>query len=230
VAFVLFGLVLGSLASSVETLVSSPTMREFFEKLGGTSGLVDVFLGAEVAIIAAISAAYGISAADRLRSEEVDGHAELLLSTATSRVRWASSHYAIALGGAALLQLIAGLSIGAAAAVSLGDASQIGRVLLAALAQVPAVWVVTSLVMLAFGWAPRLTMAVWGLLVAFVALGEFGALWGLPTWVMDLSPLRHSPTLPVGADAVAPVLALTAVAGALSVLGYLGWRRRDLPA
>ena len=93
VAFVLFGLLLGSLASSVESLVSSPAMREFFEQLGGASGLVDAFLGAEIAIIAAIASAYGVSAAQRLRSEEVDGHTELLIATRTSRVRWATSHY-----------------------------------------------------------------------------------------------------------------------------------------
>ena len=187
-----------------------------------------MFLGAEVAIIGAIAAAYGISAADRLRSEEVDGHAEPVLATSTTRWRWASSHYLVALGGSLLLMLLAGLSIGVGAATALGDWSQPGRVLLAALAQVPAVWVMTSLVMLAFGWAPRLTVAVWGLLAAFVVVGEFGSLWNLPEWLMDLSPLRHAPVLPVGSDGVVPVLALLAVAALISAVGYLGWRRRDL--
>ena len=228
VGFVLFGAILGSLASSVDKLLTSPAMREFFEKIGGTSGLVDVFLGAEIAIVAAIAAAFGISAADRLRSEEVEGHAEPLLATATTRVGWASSHYVLALLGGAVLMLLAGLSVGASASASLGDWSQLGRVVLAALAQVPAVWVVTSLVMLLFGWLPRATPVVWGLLVAFVLVGEFGALWRLPEWVMDLSPLRHAPTLPVGAGGVAPVLVLTAVAVVLSLVGYVGWQRRDL--
>ena len=228
VAFVLFGAILGSLAGSVDQLLTSPAMKDFFEKIGGTSGLTDVFLGAMVAIVAGISAAYGISAADRLRSEEVEGHAEPLLATTTTRTRWATSHYAVALGGSALLMLLAGLSVGASASASLGDWSQLGRVLVAALAQVPAVWVVTSLVMLLFGWLPRFTVAVWGLLVAFIVVGEFGALWKLPGWVMDLSPLRHSPTLPVSAGAALPLVVLGAVALVVSVLGYVGWRRRDL--
>ena len=228
IAFVLFGAILGSLANSVDKLLSSPAMRDFFEKIGGTAGLVDVFLGAEVAIIAAVAAAYGISAADRLRAEEVDGHAEPVLAGRTTRVRWASSHYLVALGGSAFLMLLAGLSIGASASASLGDWSQLGRVAVAALAQVPAVWVVTSIVMLLFGWLPRATVAVWGLLAVFVLVGEFGALWKLPGWRMDLSPLRHAPTLPVGSDGLLPVLALTAVAALISAVGYVGWRRRDL--
>jgi ABC-2 type transport system permease protein len=228
VAFVLFGAILGSLASSVDKLLTSPAMKEFFETLGGTAGLVDVFLGAEIAIIAGIAAAYGIGAADRLRAEEVEGHAEPLLATTTTRIRWATSHYAVALAGTALLMLLAGLTIGASASASLGDWSQLGRVLVAALAQVPAVWVVTSLVMLLFGWLPRATVAVWGLLAAFIVVGEFGALWKLPEWAMDLSPLRHAPTLPVSSGAVLPLVLLTAAAVVLSVLGYVGWRRRDL--
>ena len=165
-----------------------------------------MFLGAEIAIIAGIAAAYGISAADRLRAEEVDGHAEPLLATTTTRTRWATSHYAVALAGTALLMVLAGLAIGASASASLGDWSQLGRVLVAALVQIPAVWVVTSLVLLLFGWLPRATVAVWGLLAAFIVVGEFGALWKLPEWVMDLSPLRHAPTLPVSSSGVLPVV------------------------
>ncbi|HET7900204.1 MAG TPA: hypothetical protein VFL59_03385 [Candidatus Nanopelagicales bacterium] len=228
VAFALFGLILGSLASSVDKLLTSPATKQFFEAIGGMSRLVDVFLGAEIAIIAAIAAAYGISAADRLRSEEADGHAEPVLATATTRARWASSHYLIALAGSAFLMLLAGLTIGVGASAALGDWSQLGRIVVAALAQIPAVWVVTSLVMLAFGWAPRLTTAVWGLLAAFVIVGEFGALWHLPGWVMDLSPLRHAPTLPVGTDGITAIVVLTVVALAISAAGYAGWRRRDL--
>lgn len=226
--FVVFGAVLGSLASSVDKLLTSPAMRDFFEKIGGSAGLVDAFLGAEIAIVAAVAAAYGVSAAERLRSEEVEGHVEPLLATATTRTLWASSHYAVALAGSAVLMVLAGLSIGASASASLGDWSQLGRVLLAAVVQVPAVWVVTSLVLLLFGWLPRWTTAVWGLLVAFVVVGEFGALWKLPDWVMDASPLRHAPTLPVAAGAVLPVAVLTLVAAVISLVGYVGWGRRDL--
>jgi ABC-2 type transport system permease protein len=151
-----------------------------------------------------------------------------LLATATTRVRWATSHYVVALAGSASLMVLAGLSIGASASASLGDWSQLGRVLVGALAQVPAVWVVTSLVLVLFGWLPRFTVAVWGLLVAFVLLGEFGALWKVPEWAMNVSPLRHAPTLPVSSSAVLPTVVLTLVAVAVSTAGYVGWRRRDL--
>ena len=177
-----------------------------------------------------LGAAYGLAAANRLRSEEAEGHTEALLGTATTRIRWATSHYAAALAGVTLLMLLAGLSIGIGAAFALRDGSQIGRITLAALAQAPAAWVVTSVGLTVFGWAPRLTGVTWGLFVAFIATGEFGVLWNAPPWLMDLSPFQHSPLLPVGSGGISALVSLTATAAALAALGYLGWRRRDMTA
>jgi ABC-2 type transport system permease protein len=226
----LFGVVIGSLASNATDLLTSPNAQDLIKKLGGAQALNDAFLAAEISIMGVLAAAYGLAAANHLRSEETAGHTEALLGTATTRTRWATSHYTAALAGVTLLLLLAGLSIGAGAALALHDGTQIGRITLAALAQAPAAWVVTSVVLAVFGWAPRLTTAVWGLLVAFIALGEFGVLWNAPPWLMALSPFQHSPLLPVGSSGITALVALTATAAVLAALGYLGWRRRDLTA
>lgn len=230
VAFILFGVVIGSLASNVTDLLTSPNVQDLIKRLGGAQALTDAFLAAEIGVMGVLGAAYGLTAANRLRSEEAEGHTEALLGTATTRIRWATSHYAAALAGVTLLMLLAGLSIGIGAAFALHDGSQIGRITLAALAQAPAAWVVTSVGLTVFGWAPRLTGVTWGLFVAFIAMGEFGVLWNAPPWLMDLSPFQHSPLLPVGSGGISALVSLTATAAALAALGYLGWRRRDMTA
>jgi ABC-2 type transport system permease protein len=230
VTVVVFGVVIGSLASSVTDFLTSPNAQDMIKKLGGAQALTDAFLAAEIAIMGILVAAYGLSAANHLRSEEIAGHTEALLGTATTRTRWVTSHYAAALTGVALLMLLTGLSTGVGAAFALHDGSQVGRVTLAGLAQIPAAWVITSVVLTVFGWAPRLTAAVWGLLAVFIALGEFGVLWNAPQWLMDLSPFQHTPLLPVGSGGVVSLAALTLTAAVLAALGYLGWRRRDLVA
>lgn len=228
VSFIVFGAVIGSLAGTASELLSSPSARELVTKLGGTQALTDAFVSAEVGVMGILAAAYGLTTVGRLRSEEVAGHAEALLGTATTRIRFATSHLAVALAGVTLLMLLAGLSIGTGAAFALHDGALVVRVTLAALAQAPADWVIATAVITVFGWAPRLTSGVWGLYFAFVALGQFGVLWNAPEWLMDLSPFRHSPMLPIDSGWVLPLLALTAAAAALAALGYLGWRRRDL--
>ncbi len=227
-AYVVLGLLLGSLASNVSGIATSSAMQDVIKKLGGEQALTDAFLAAELGLLGVVAAAYGLAAANRLRTEEATGHAEALLATATTRARWATSHYAAALAGVALLMLLAGLSAGVGDAVAVHDAGQVGRVTAAGLAQVPAAWVVTSAVLALFGWAPRFTGLVWAALAAFVALGEFGVLWKAPQWLMDVSPFHHSPGLPVTAGDASALVALSVTAAVLGGLGFLGWRRRDL--
>jgi len=104
----------------------------------------------------------------------------------------------------------------------------LGELVVAGLARIPAAWVLTALVMTVFGWAPQLTGLVWGLYAACVMLVELGALWNLPQWIMDVSPFTHSPTLPGTMHDPISLIVLTMVAGVLTLIGCLGWRRRDL--
>jgi ABC-2 type transport system permease protein len=230
IAVVLFGVVIGSLAGNVGQFLTSANSQAMMRKLGDAQGLTDAFMAAEIAIMGILAAAYGLSAVNCLRSEESAGHTEALLGTDTTRIRWATSHYALALGGVTLLMLLTGLSVGAGAGLALHDASQVGRITMASLAQIPAAWVIASISLAVFGWVPRLTTAVWGLLVVFIALGEFGVLWGAPQWLMELSPFQHSPLLPVHTGGVVSLVALTLAAAVLAAVGYFGWSRRDLTA
>jgi ABC-2 type transport system permease protein len=228
VAFFIVGAVLGSAVTSIGDLLDSYQAREFIQQLGGESVITDAFLAAEMGMLGVIAAVFGVLAANRLRSEEVAVRAEPLLATATSRVRWATSHIAVALGGTALLLVSAGLGAGIAYAVQSSDASQVGRVLLAALVQLPAVWVLVGIAAAGFGLAPRWTAVAWGALAVFFVLGEFGPVFKLDQWVIDLSPFAHIPKLPGGEVTMAPLLWLTAIAAAFIAAGLAGFRRRDV--
>jgi ABC-2 type transport system permease protein len=227
--FVLLGAVLGSIASSVGNLLDSPQARELITKLGGQQGLTDAFLAAELGIVGVIAAAYGVQAALRLRAEETALRAEPVLATAVSRTRWAASHLTLALGGSTVLMAGAGLGAGLAHGAHTGELGrQLGRVLAAALLQLPAVWVVTCIVVAIFGLGPRLVTAGWAALVAFLLVGELGPLLKLSRWVLDLSPFGHLPKVPGGPVTVAPLVWLVVVAALLAVAGLLGLRRRDI--
>jgi ABC-2 type transport system permease protein len=228
IGMVLGGLVMGSIAAQVGDFLDTDQAKEMIMKLGGERGLVDAFLSAEMGIIAVIVSAYGISAAMRLRAEETSLRAEPILATRVSRFRFAWSHVVVALSGTTLLLVTMGVFGGFAYGAALGDMSAFGRVLGAALVHLPAVWVLTGITVLVFGFAPGLIMAGWGALVVFLLLGQLGPILELPQWAMDISPFTHTPKLPGAELTWTPLVVLTLVAAALVVAGLAGFRRRDI--
>ena len=174
--------------------------------------------------------AFGIHVAMRLRAEEIGGRAEAMLATATSRVRWAVSHVAAAIAGTTVLVLVAGLSAGVSFGVAVEDGARGLEVFGAATAYLPAVWVLTGIVVAAFGIVPRLPAVGWIAFTAIVLVGELGPVLELPQWALDLSPFAHVPRLPGDALTVLPLIVLASVAAGLVLTGMLGMVRRDVPS
>jgi ABC-2 type transport system permease protein len=224
----LLGLALGSVADSVEGFLDTAAMRDIVAALGGDQAVVDMFLAAELGILGSLLAAAGIAAVRWLPAEEASGRAEVLLSTPTSRRSWALGHALVAMAGVALLVLLAGLAVGAGYAMAVGEPGQVLALVVAAATRIPAALVMVGLAVAIWGAWPRATWLAWLLFAAFLALGEFGVLWGVPGWVMNLSPFRHSPMLPGPDPALGALPVLLAVAAGLVWLGLWRCSRRDL--
>jgi ABC-2 type transport system permease protein len=101
-------------------------------------------------------------------------------------------------------------------------------VLAAAVVQVPAVWVVGGLALLAVALRSRWGIAGWVLVVTFFLLGPLAELLGLPGWVAGLSPYSHVPKVPAEAFRPVPEVALLLVATLLVVTARWRYRERDI--
>ena len=179
--------------------------------------------------MALVAAGYVIQAVLRIRSEEAALRAESVLATSVSRWRWAGAHLVIAALGTVAIMLAMGLGLGLVHGLRSGDlGGQLPKLLEASLAQVPAAWVLGGLAFALTGLLPRLVTVAWGVFAAYFLLGELGETFGLPDWVVDLSPFRHAPQFPVDDLRVTPLLALVAATAALALAGMFGLRRRDI--
>jgi ABC-2 type transport system permease protein len=189
---------------------------------------MDAFIALEFSILAFITAAYGIVASRRLATEEADGRAEPVLATSASRTRFLLSHLAVALVGTTLLTLTQGAAFALASAAQSGETGRIGATIGAGMAYLPAIWLMTGVVILLFGIMPRLTYVAWVLLVGFLLISELGALLSWPDAVTGLSPFGHVPQLPAAAMDWTPIAVLLVIAGVLMAVGAGAFRRRDL--
>jgi ABC-2 type transport system permease protein len=216
----------GSIAQDINDFIGdNDALEDLLAQTGGS--LVDSYLGTTMLTMAVIAGGFAISAALRLRSEETQGRAETLLATAMSRRRWAVSHLAVALGGSALIMAVTGLVVGLTYGISVSDLDQVGRLLGAGLAFVPALWVLVGVAFALFGLVPRAVVAAWAVLVGCLVVAMFGALIGLPQWALDLSPFQHVPQMPAAGFELTPILVLTAVAAGLLGVGFAAFDRRD---
>jgi ABC-2 type transport system permease protein len=225
IGYAVVGLVVGSLAGSVDQIAASPGVADMLRKMsGGTASLVDAYFGAELRVLAIGAAAYGIATALRLRSEESAGRAEVVLATRVGRLEWLGSHALIAAAGALWLLAVAGTAAGLASGASTG----VAELAPAALATAPAVLVCLALTTLLFGYLPRWAGLAWALLALFVLLGELGPVLRLPGAVMGLSPFDHLGSLPGGDADLAGLVGLVLCALVGAAAAAAGFRRRDL--
>ncbi len=226
VGLALGGAAYGSLGEDVADLVGdSEQLNDILAQAAGS--LTDSFFATALLTLAVVAGGFTITSALRPRSEEASGRAEQLLATTLSRWSWAGSHLAVAVAGSVLLLVALGAGMGATYALIIGDAGEVARLTLAALAFAPALWVLAGLAIALAGLVPRATVAMWALF-AWCALAAFlGPLLGLPQWAMDLSPFQHVPLVPADPVEWLPLAALTLVAGALAAVGLVGLRHRD---
>jgi ABC-2 type transport system permease protein len=229
--FAVTSLVLGAAAKGIgSTLNSSSQARDLIARMGGHSGLVNAYLSIEFGLLGVVAAAYGVAAVLRLRSEESEQRAEPVLAGPVGRIRWAGAEVVMGAGGIMVLLAVAGLGSGLAYGLSTGEVgTQVGRQLAAALAQIPAAWLMAGVTVALFGLVPRLAIpAGWALLGVTALLTLLGPSLRLSQWVLDLTPFTHVPKLPGGHVTVTPLLWLTVLAVALALAGLAAFRRRDL--
>jgi ABC-2 type transport system permease protein len=221
----------GAAAKGVAQLFgTSSALEREFARLGGQAAITNAYLAALMLLAGLVAAAYAISAILRLRTEETGELAEPVLATATGRVRWALSHIAVAVVGAALLLAVAGVAAGLGYGLRAGSAgTQVARLLGAAMGQLPSALALAAVAIAIFGLLPQAAVAgAWSAVGLVVVLVLFGQVLQLSHWVLDISPFTHAPRLPGGTVSATPLLWLCLVALAFAAAGLAALRRRDI--
>ncbi len=229
VAFVGLGVVFGYFATSVDDLLGGDAAVQQILAAGAASPdeLTGAFVRTVLSLIGILAAVPGVLVMLKVRAEELDERVEPVLAGAVSRSRYYASNAVLALASAALYVLVAGAIV--ALLASRADIGvRFGEVLAQAGVTIAAVWAVVALAVAVVGACPVVRMAAWaGVLVSF-ALTLLGPTFGFDDWVLAISPFWHVPALLATDPRWTGSGGVLGVAAALLMVGFLGFRGRDL--
>jgi len=224
---VVFSLLLGSILTNVSDLFSTMDIASV-----GEGADLDTITGQ--VLVPLLSLAVGVFAAQSataMRSDETRGVLESQIATSVSRVSWVLQRLAVTVVATAVLLVVSGLCLGASYGATASDMSKVGVLIGAFAAYLPACLILASIFVLGFGWWPRFAVPVtWIVVGALWAVMIVGVAMKIPQWLVDILPFSVTPQIPAEAMDWPPVIILALIAIALTVVGLVGFRRRNIPS
>lgn len=220
------GAMYGTIFGDIENFVNQ---NEYYKQIivGGTDitgSMVDSFAAFLFVIMALFSVIPVINIASRIHAEEKRGRLENILARNVPRVKMYGSYIIIGFAESFAVQLCCALGVFAPS----GGLVKIEEMISAAMAYIPALLLMLGLTVFLVGLLPKFTALIWAVYgyAAFAAI--FLRLFDLPDWLGKLSPFGNVPQMPVAEFSAAPFAVMTAIAVLLTVLGVIGFKRRDI--
>lgn len=222
-----FAIGFGMLSSELEDLIDEmPNFSDFIEI--DLADLTRSFGAVMLSMLALGPVALLVAGVLGLRREESAGRAAALIRTGSSRASLLLSWCAMVTLLAVIMQLILGFGLGLGMVLASGEISWIPTMLLACLVYLPAIILHGAIAACCQGFSRRWALlgwvpVVWTSLVLFL-----GEILNLPDWASALSPLWHTPVAPQAEVHALPLLFMSALILALSLLAVVAYRRRDI--
>ncbi|MDR2547615.1 MAG: hypothetical protein LBC96_08980 [Lachnospiraceae bacterium] len=216
----------GSIMGDIETFIESiPALQEM------TGGDPLILVGFFMVLMALMVTIPSIQFLLKARSQESGGYAEHILARAASRYDQLSGYFIIALVCGVLMPFLNSVGFWLACYATMDDPLAFSSILVTCMIYTPAVLFMLGLAMILLAYLPERTSIVWMYMGYSFAVLYLGALMGLPEWLSYLSPFGLIPQLPAdevtGASVLLMVI-LTVAAATMYVLGFKGYRDRDM--
>jgi ABC-2 type transport system permease protein len=148
------------------------------------------------------------------------------------RYKYLAGYAIIAFASAIVIQIILALGLYSVGISVLENPDELSlRFLMEAnLVYLPAQWIMLGIAVLLIGLQPKATGAVWGYFTFSLFMMFFGRMNIFPEWLQKLTPFGYVPQLPMDEINFVTLSLLTGIAAALTALGFIFYRRRDINA
>jgi ABC-2 type transport system permease protein len=221
----ILGVSYGSILGDLESF--SAEIELILTPVEGVS-LVEQFLPMLMSIIAMICTIPALMAMFKLKGEEKKNRTEHLLVRAISRRRLLASYFIISIVVSFVMLSLAAIGLGVAGNSVMDEKIVFSTFYNAAMVYLPAMWIMIGIGVLLIGIAPKLTGLTWLYLVYSFVVVYLGGLFQFPEWVGKISPYAHIPQLPIEDMDFAKASILTVIAVVTILIGFIGYRKRDI--
>ncbi|MGM0875687.1 MAG: ABC transporter permease [Bacillota bacterium] len=218
----------GSVFGDLESFFSNnEMMTDLLTPVEGLS-LTEQFLSMLMSVISMICTVPALMFMLKLKGEEKKNRIEHLLSRAVSRIKVIGSYLLLSMIFGFVMLFLALIGLWSAATSVMNDAIPFTMMFEAAMVYLPAIWMMIGLAVLLVGLFPEFTSLTWLYLGYSFLVVYLGGLLQFPEWMRKLSPFGQIPQLPVEEMNFLKVFTLTCLAVVLMVIGFIGYRKRDI--
>lgn len=219
-----FGAILGDL----EVYFSDMEIVQAYFSEGSGVSLTEQFIALLMSIMSIFTTVPVVSTILKLEKEENQGRVENYYSRSVSRNSVLSSYYFISLSATIVMQAMTGLGLYVTANQVLEEGLELSMVLKATLVYVPAIWLVIGLATMLVGAFPKGSGLAWFYIVFSLIVIYIGGLIDFPDWVTHLSAFTYIAQIPIEEIDWLTLGVLTSVALVLSLIGFIGYNKRDI--
>ncbi|KHF38166.1 ABC transporter permease [Halalkalibacter okhensis] len=219
-----YGSVFGDLESFFE---NNEMISQMLTPVEGLS-LTEQFLTMLMSVITMICTIPTLMFMMKLKSEGKKARTEHLFSRAVSRSKVMGSYFLLSSVLGFVMVLLAVLGLWSASIAVMEEPISFVTMFNAAMVYLPAIWIMIGITVLLIGFKPQLTGFTWLYLGYSFLVVYLGGLLQFPEWMGKLSPFGHIPQLPVEEMNYFIVSLLSCIAIGFIIVGFNGYRKRDL--
>lgn len=221
------GVSYGSVFGDIEVFIAD---NEMFQQLIGNNSdysVTEQFTTLLMRVLAIFATIPGILFFMRIRGEEKKGRVEHLLVRSVARIRVVCIYWMIGWFSAALSLFLGIFGLWLVSKEVMTNPIPFENMFVSSFSYLPAMFFVISLAVWLFGLVPKYTSLIWGYLVFCFIHIYLGGLLEMPEWVTMLSSFAHIPELPMDTFTWKPLISISALAIVVSIIGIIGYKRRD---
>ena len=228
VGMLLLGASYGSVFGDLETFFAdNEIIQQMLPPSEGYS-LTEQFLTMLMSVIAIFATVPPLMMILKLRGEEKKERTENLLTRAVPRTKLMGSFFVISIVTGFIMLFLTVVGLWSAGSAAMEEPISFSTTFSAAMVYLPAMWMMIGIAVLLIGFLPQGTSLIWLYLGYSFLVVYLGGLLDFPEWLANLSPYGNVPQLPVEEMNYLSLLIVTAIAIVLTIIGFMGYNKRDI--